>query len=72
MTIRHSVTRFRIQLKVYSATDHVGQSTMASSGIFKVKRASKPWRFATLEEMRELPMSVTGRKIAQHLESMDQ
>ncbi len=72
MTIRHAVTRFRIQLKVYSATDHVGQSTMASSGIFKVKRASKPWRFATLEEMRELPMSVTGRKIARHLESMDQ
>ena len=59
LTIQHAVTRFKIKLNVYSATCKLPRNTAS--------RVSKPWRLATLEEMKDLPMSVTGRKIADYL-----
>ncbi|TWT54527.1 A/G-specific adenine glycosylase [Rubripirellula amarantea] len=54
--IKHAVTKYRIELRVHQATFEIdGQ------------KPSRPWRFVTLDEMAELPMSVTGRKIAKIL-----
>lgn len=55
-TIRHAVTRFRIRLHVHTAELVDGQSL-----------PPRPWRFATLRELEQLPMSVTGRQIVQLL-----
>ena len=59
LTIQHAVTRFRIKLNVYSAKCELPRN----SGL----KISQPWRLATLREMKDLPMSVTGRKIADYL-----
>ena len=62
MIIKHAVTRFRIKLNVHLAEGHfIRRSASSSPG---------PWRYASLEEMGELPMSVTGRKIARKLQLM--
>ena len=50
-TIRHAVTKYRISLDVHFATIENG-------------RTKSPWKYVSLEEMEELPMSVSGRKIA--------
>lgn len=50
-SIRHAVTKYRISLDVHMATIEKG-------------RTKSPWRYVSLEEMKELPMSVSGRKIA--------
>jgi len=71
LTIRHAVTRFRIQLNVFSAELKIDLSDSEGKKGSAMRRAPRPWRFATLMEMSELPMSVTGRKIARHLESRD-
>ena len=52
-TIRHAVTKYRISLHVHLA--HL----QPESG-----EPGRPWRFVTLAEMADLPMSVTGRRIA--------
>ena len=61
ISLKHAVTRFRITLHVClsESRDLAGPSA----------RPPKPWQFATLEEMDALPMSVTGRKIANFLRS---
>ncbi len=52
-TIKHAVTRYRISLHVHEAElDHGDGSNLT------------PWCYCSPEEMRDLPMSVTGRRIA--------
>jgi A/G-specific adenine glycosylase len=54
--IRHAVTKYRISLHV-----HTGE-------LLDTKQApGKPWRYVSLAEMAELPMSVTGRRIVKLL-----
>ncbi len=57
-TIRHAVTRFRIRLHVHEADLEELR-----------KGPTRPWRFVTLSEMQKLPMSVTGRQIAEQLKA---
>ncbi len=52
-TIRHAVTKYRISLHIHAADSVFAESQLPS-----------PWRFVSAEEMTGLPMSVTGRKIA--------
>jgi A/G-specific adenine glycosylase len=54
-TIRHSVTRFRIQLHVHEAQWQ------------GPRRATKPWRWLTLTQIESLPMNVTARQITKML-----
>jgi A/G-specific adenine glycosylase len=57
-TIRHAVTKYRISLHVHSAN------------IDAAKKRSKlpvPWEYVSLDQMKDLPMSVTGRKICEFL-----
>ena len=56
-TIKHAVTKYRIVL-------HVHQADLAPQAATK-----PPWRFVSLHEMADLPMSVTGREIAELLSS---
>ncbi|TWU60297.1 A/G-specific adenine glycosylase [Rubripirellula tenax] len=55
-TIKHAVTKYRISLDVHTAVWADGKTS-----------PPKPWRYVTTDEMDELPMSVTGRKIAKLL-----
>jgi A/G-specific adenine glycosylase len=57
-TIRHGVTRYRIALYCYHAV-YVGGRVRVSAGA--------PVRWTTARELAELPLSSTGRKIAQLL-----
>ena len=57
MTLRHAVTKYRIELHVHAA--YARESLDSESG----------WRFLTAREMQELPMSVTGRHIADRLQN---
>lgn len=50
-TLKHGVTRFRITLDCYGATAAAG-------------RVRKPARWAKPSELADLPLSVTGRKLA--------
>ncbi len=52
-TLKHAVTKYRISLHVHAAHLVSSESDLTS-----------PWRFVSADEMTELPMSVTGRKIA--------
>jgi A/G-specific adenine glycosylase len=51
-TIRHAVTKYRISLHVHHAilTD-------------RRRKPPRPWDFVSIDQMANLPMSVTGRKI---------
>jgi A/G-specific adenine glycosylase len=57
-TIRHSVTRFRIILRCFGTSKVEG----------RLNAKSTPTRWATRREIDVLPMSMTGRKIAQQLD----
>ncbi len=57
-TIRHSVTRFRIVLRCYVTSTVEG----------RLNSKSTTTRWATRREIDALPMSMTGRKIAQQLD----
>ncbi len=54
-TIRHAVTKYRICL-------HVHQASLAAR-----MQPCRPWRFVSAADMKKLPMSVTGRRIAEKL-----
>ena len=56
LTIKHAVTKYRISLHVHEATFCRSSET-----------PGRPWKYVTLAEMADLPMSVTGRKIAKQL-----
>lgn len=58
-SIRHAVTKYRISLHVHEAKLKPKSS---ASG-----RIPKPWRYVAAEEFSDLPLSVTGRKIADSL-----
>ncbi|MGL4514052.1 MAG: A/G-specific adenine glycosylase [Lacipirellulaceae bacterium] len=53
-TLKHGVTRYRITLECYAAT--------VASG--RARRPTATQRWVTSAELAELPLSVTGRKIA--------
>ena len=55
-TVKHAVTKYRISLQVHQA-----------ELLDKLENPAKPWKYATLTELSELPMSVTGRKIVKIL-----
>ena len=55
--IKHAVTRFRISLGCYQANDVTGRL-----------KSSRNLQWVSIEELSKLPMNVTGRKIADHLE----
>lgn len=56
--LKHSVTRYRISLQVHEAT-------LANPS----DPPEKPWKYCSLTEIEQLPMSVTGRQIAKMLGS---
>lgn len=58
-TFKHAVTRYRISLHVHDATIN-GNS---------IGELPAPWRFASLHDLEQLPMSMTGRKIVKLLSS---
>jgi A/G-specific adenine glycosylase len=51
-TIRHAVTKYRIALHVHHA-----------ELVDDRRQPPRPWKYVSVDEMAELPMSVTGRKI---------
>jgi len=53
-TLKHGVTRFRITLHVYEATHDA-------------RKVPAPFCWTTLDELTQLPLSTTGRKIARLL-----
>ena len=56
--MRHAVTKYKIDLQVFAAS--------LSPENLKT-RVRKPWRFVSIEEMADLPMSVTARRICEFL-----
>jgi A/G-specific adenine glycosylase len=60
-TLKHGVTRFRITLECYMATLVAGSTT----------RQSKVLRWVPVSKLTEYPLSVTGRKVANLLNSAD-
>jgi len=56
--IKHAVTRYRIELHCFEAVKATG----------RLKKQTTETKWATLAQLRELPMSVTGRKIVGRLE----
>jgi A/G-specific adenine glycosylase len=65
-TIRHAVTKYRISLHVHAA------NMDAAKNKSKSPKLPAPWEYVSLEQMKELPMSVTGRKICDFLKSNKQ
>ena len=59
LKIKHAVTKFRIELSCYRVESRTGRLRNNSTETFL---------WATLENLKELPMSVTGRKIADWLD----
>ena len=55
--IKHAVTRYRIVLQCFEASGLAG----------RLKKQPTETTWATLEQLQELPMSVTGRKIVKRL-----
>jgi A/G-specific adenine glycosylase len=58
-SLKHGVTRFRITLEVFEA-QHVSSPRRSTHG-------TSPTRWVTLGELTELPLCVTGRRIAGRL-----
>ncbi len=59
--IRHAVTRYRIRLQSFRATDVGGRLR---------RRAGRELKWVALTELRELPLSTTGRTIAEQLQKV--
>ena len=57
--IKHAVTRYRIELHCFEATEFSG----------RLKKQDTETVWASLEQLKELPMSTTGRKIVNRLNS---
>ena len=58
--MKHAVTRYRITLQCWKGDGVTG----------RLRKTPTPTRWATLSEIEEMPMSVTGRKIARKLKSL--
>ncbi len=65
MTIRHAVTRYRIQLRCFE-TSLIG-SSRAKGAASLATPASGNTQWVTYEELQSLPLSSSGRKIASKL-----
>ena len=59
--IKHAVTKYRIELQVH----HAELPAVTSADHFE---SDSPWMFVTAKQMKKLPLSVTGRKIAKLLD----
>ncbi|KAA1262147.1 A/G-specific adenine glycosylase [Rubripirellula obstinata] len=59
--IKHAVTKYRIELQVHHAD-------LPSPSASQNHDSESPWKFVTAKEMKKLPLSVTGRKIAKLLD----
>lgn len=57
--IKHAVTKYRIELHCFEATSVNG----------RLKKQATETQWATIDQLRDLPMSVTGRKIVRRLKS---
>ncbi len=64
-TLRHAVTKFRISL-------HVHQAAFSNAVVAADRKSPAPWQWVSLDQIRTLPLSVTGRKIAEFLVDDDQ
>lgn len=64
-TIRHAVTKYRISLHIHQANLAAGQKIVTPAH-------DSLWRWVTLDELQDLPMSVTGRKIVEFLANDNQ
>jgi A/G-specific adenine glycosylase len=58
--LQHGVTRFKIQLSCWVAEEVQG----------RLKRTEQAWKWYAPIEIEELPLSVTGRKVARNLPSL--
>ena len=67
-TIHHGVTKYRITLDVHRATLRCGDGKPGEPA----GDLPEHWRWATLEEMRSLPMPVTANQIAEQLTKASQ
>ncbi|MCC9603281.1 A/G-specific adenine glycosylase [Stieleria sp. JC731] len=59
-TIRHGVTKYRIQLHVHAATVKSDSNKTSKTRQFPPDQ----WQWVNQDQLSELPLSVTGRKIA--------
>lgn len=59
--IKHAVTKYRIELQVHHADFQPASSAVAFE-------PESPWQFVSAAQMKKLPLSVTGRKIAKLLD----
>ena len=62
-TIKHAVTRYRMTLHV-----HLGEWNVNSDRIAEDGPMPDSWQWATVDELADMPMSVTGRKIVRLLD----
>lgn len=58
-TIKHGVTRYRITLECFTLRNQSGRLTTAGE---------EPWKWLAVDQLKELPLSTTGRKIAKLIE----
>lgn len=66
-TLRHAVTKYRILLHVHQAAISADGFAAASQRAASQDERTSNWQWVTLDALRLLPMSVTGRKIADFL-----
>lgn len=59
-TIKHGVTRYRITLECFTLRHQSGR--LATAG-------KEPWKWLAVDQLGELPLSTTGRKIAKLIQS---
>jgi len=68
-TIRHSVTRFRITLDAYVA-ECTGNRTASSNSVGQTSNAPHA-KWFRLQQVNDLPLNVTGRKLVRLLQNGD-
>ena|GEM_PF-4125730 len=62
-TIKHAVTRYRMTLHV-----HIGEWIADGDRVAESGPIPDSWQWATVDELADMPMSVTGRKIVRLLD----
>ena len=65
LTHRHAVTKYRIRL-------HVHEASLRDNNARQIGRIPEQWQWVTLDDLGELPLSVTGRRIVEFLSSNSQ
>lgn len=74
LSLKHAVTRFRIRLDCFQAEIRPERrhSRFDSRKASDSSNAKRDWVWIPAEHLEELPLSVTGRKIAHHLKQAKQ